>query len=141
MIGALSALAVDLFFGIIFIILGQALCLIMTQDPAVIELALVRMNILCATFCLGGIMEVLTYSLRSLGKSTTAMMMSIIFVCVFRVFWINTFYNLNPTFAMIFYSYPISWLLSIIADIVILVPTIKKFKKSIKEEKGDVSHC
>lgn len=86
-IGALSALAVDLFFGIIFIILGQALCLIMTQDPAVIELALVRMNILCATFCLGGIMEVLTYSLRSLGKSTTAMIMSIIFVCLFRVLW------------------------------------------------------
>jgi Na+-driven multidrug efflux pump len=74
-------------------------------------------------------MEVLTYALRALGKSTTAMVISILFVCVFRIIWLNTFYLLNPTFAMIFYSYPISWFMSIVVNMLFLVPTINKIKK------------
>lgn len=123
-------LIASLSVGIIVMLLAEPLCRIMTQDVNVIEMAKIRMNIMCCTFFIGGMMDTLTYSLRSLGKSTTAMIISIVFVCVFRVLWLNTFYLLNPTFAMIFYSYPISWAMSIIVDLMFLLPTIKKIEKA-----------
>lgn len=124
-----TVMCINVCMGLFMVLFADPLCRTMTQDPVVIELAKVRLNILCSTFVIGGVMDVLTFSLRSLGKSTTAMVISILFICVFRIIWINTFYLLNPTFAMIYYSYPISWLLSVIVDIIFLTITIKHLTK------------
>ena len=131
-----AVLVADYIVGAIILLLAEPLCRIMTADPAIIELAKVRMTIMCLTFSIGGVMDVLTYALRALGKSTTAMVISILFVCVFRVIWINSFYLLNPTFPMIFYSYPISWFMSIVVDLLFLVPTIKKINNDITRQNG-----
>lgn len=133
MLAVATVLVADTFVGGIILLLAEPLCRIMTEDAAVIELAITRMTIMCLTFCIGGVMDVLTYSLRALGKSTTAMVISILFVCVFRIVWLNTFYLLNPTFAMIYYSYPISWLMSIIVDVIFLIPTIRKIKGQVNK--------
>ena len=130
-LGIGTAIVADFLVGGIILALAEPLCRIMTSNPAVIELAKVRMTIMCLTFGIGNVMDVLTYALRALGKSTTAMVISILFVCVFRIIWLNTFYLLNPTFAMIFYSYPISWFMSIVVNMLFLVPTINKIKKGI----------
>lgn len=121
-------------FGLIMLSVAEPLCRIMTDDPEVLKLALVRMTILCTTFFLGNLMDVLTYALRGVGKSTTAMIISIFFVCVFRIIWLNTFYLLNPTFEMIYISYPISWSLSMIVDLLVLIPVIKKIKIMASEK-------
>lgn len=133
MLAIATVIVTDMVVGGLILLLAQPLCRIMTQDPAVIELAVTRMTIMCLTFAIGGTMDVLTYSLRALGKSTTAMVISILFVCVFRIVWLETFYLLNPTFAMIYYSYPISWFMSIIVDVLFLIPTIKRIEKIIVE--------
>ncbi len=133
-----TVVCINLFIGLMVVLFAEPLCRTMTEDPMVIEMAKVRINILCLTFALGGTMDVLTYSLRSLGKSTTAMVISILFICVFRIVWMNTFYLLNPTFAMIYYSYPISWALSVIVDIILLLPTIKVLSKKFSyRSKGE----
>jgi len=65
-----------------------------------------------------GIQEVLTSGLRGIGKQMTPMLISIFFVCVFRIFWIFCILPLNRTFFMLFLSYPVSYALAIIADYV-----------------------
>ena len=124
----LTAVVIDFLLAGIIVLFANQLCSIMTDMPEVIEIAKIRLTIMCLTFFLGATMDTLTYTLRSLGKSTTAMVISIFFVCVFRIVWLNTFYLLNPTYAMIFYSYPISWLMCTVVNLFFLIPTIKKVK-------------
>lgn len=128
----LTGIVVDLFIAGIILAFANQLCSIMTDIPEVIEIAKIRLYIMCLTFFIGSTMDTLTYALRALGKSTTAMVISIFFVCVFRIIWLNTFYLLNPTYAMIFYSYPISWFMCIVVNLIFLIPTIHySDKKSI----------
>lgn len=71
-----------------------------------------RLFILCSTYMLCGIMDVMVGQLRGLGKSVVPMMVSIIGICGFRIFWIETFFALNRSWEMLFLSYPISWILT-----------------------------
>lgn len=125
---SITATVVNYIIGVFVVLFANQLCSIMTNDLAVIEIAKIRLNIMCLTFALGSIMDTLTYSLRSLGKSTTAMVISIFFVCVFRIVWLNTFYLLNPIYEMIFWSYPISWTMCMIANLFFIIPAINKIK-------------
>ena len=118
-------------FGCGFVLFANQLCSIMTDDAMVIEIAKIRLTIMCLTFACGSIMDTLTYALRSLGKSTTAMVISIFFVCVFRIVWLNSFYLLNPVYEMIFYSYPISWTMCIFVNLIFLIPAIKRVGQPI----------
>ncbi len=122
----LTVILIDILMSGLIILFADSFCGIMTNDYNVIEIAKVRIYILCSTFMIGSVMDVLTYALRSLGRSTTAMIISIFFVCIFRVIWINTAYLLNPTFEMIFYSYPISWLMCMVTNMIFVISTIKR---------------
>lgn len=124
---AIIAVAVPI-AGLMLYLVGEKLCYIMTDSAQVVEHALVRLNMFCATMAIGNIMDVVNYALRGLGRSATAMFVSIIFVCVFRIVWLNSVYLLNPTFAMIFYSYPVSWALCLITSGIYLISVIKKIK-------------
>lgn len=129
---SLTATVVNYIIGTGVVLLSNQLCSIMTNDPKVIEIAKIRLNIMCLTFALGSVMDTLTYALRSLGKSTTAMVISIFFVCVFRIVWLNTIFLLNPIYQMIFYSYPLSWAMCIVVNIFFLIPAIKKVTLKIE---------
>lgn len=137
------------------ILLGGVLCLllggimatfstqlfgIMTDDPEVMIYAKQRFYILGLTYILCSTMDILNNSLRALGKSVTAMVITLCFVCGFRVLWLETFYLLNPTFIMIFISYPISWLMSLVVVIPVLLSLICKAQKSLKGERETIEN-
>ena len=82
-----------------------------------------------------GIMEVFQLAMRAMGKSTTSMVLALFFACVLRIVWLKTFYLLNPTFIMIFISYPVSWALNIIAHLIMIIPLIKKLERKFAKEK------
>ncbi|MBO7149977.1 MAG: hypothetical protein J6V71_03685, partial [Clostridia bacterium] len=84
---------------------------------------------LCFLYFMCGVMEVFQLASRAMGKSTTSMILALFFACIFRIIWLKSFYLLNPTFIMIFVSYPVSWALNIIAHIILIVPLIKKLGK------------
>ena len=81
-------------------------------------------------------MNVLQLAMRAMGKSTTSMILSLFFACVLRIVWLKTIFFLNPTFMMIFMSYPVTWIMNIIAHLIIIIPLIKKLEKefAIKKE-------
>ncbi len=124
----------ELSIGGIVILLNEPLCRIMTDSPEVLGFAKIRLVSLCSTYFMCGFMDTLSYTLRSLGKSTTAMIISLCCVCVFRVAWLKTFFLLNPTYLMIYISYPVSWVLSIIFDFMVLIPTMKKINIKLQKE-------
>ena len=94
-----------------------------------------RLIIQALFYFLCGIMEVYQLAMRAMGKSTISMILTLFFACAFRIIWLKSFYLLNPTFIMIFISYPVSWALNIIAHLFLIIPLIKKLSKEFSRKK------
>lgn len=128
-------LAVMIWFtvgGIIFLARGVLIGLY-TNTADVIKYALLRFVIMVPCYVIGGFMDVSTNSLRGLGSSVTPMIVTIMGVCGLRVAWIYTIFKKFNTLNSIYYSYPISWALTFLVNLVLyLIMSDKK----IKEIKG-----
>lgn len=130
--------AVSVFaFGMTFALLGRVLTGIITDNPIAIDYAMERIWILAPTYFMCGIMEIVSYSMRALGKPMTSMVISLLGSCVFRILWLATIWKLNPTFSMIFYSYPISWIITASCLFIFLVVTIKKMARRFNRQNND----
>ncbi|MBQ8427344.1 MAG: MATE family efflux transporter [Clostridia bacterium] len=114
--------------GTVVVLFSKYLLKIMTNSAHVISIAQVRLRIIGFTYFLCGIMEVFSLSMRALGKATTSMIICLIGVCIFRIIWINTIYHINETYAMIYLSYPITWVMTIVTLAIFLVKLIKKIE-------------
>lgn len=136
-----SALAFGsaLCLGMIVLLLSDVLCGIMTDTPAVVAFAKERLVIMCSTYCICGIMDVLSYTLRALGKSTTVMIVSLIFACAFRIVWLNSVYLIEPSFYMIFWSYPVSWVLNIGVNLIVFAKTFKAIRRKAEEKEKSLA--
>jgi len=131
---------VQIAVGLLGYAISEPFFRMMTNDPLVIQFAGIRLKWYAFTYFLCGIMEVLSLAMRAIGKSFSSMVISLIFVCAFRIFWLYTFYLLNPTFGMIYVSYPVSWILCIVIDAPIVISVIRKaIKKDIQKQNIDNS--
>ena len=80
-------------------------------------------------------MDVFALSLRGIGYSFVPTIVSLLGVCGIRLLWIflvfplEEFHNLGSLVV----SYPISWLMSIIVDVIFLIPTIRKIKGQVNK--------
>lgn len=85
-------------------------------------------------------MDVMVGVLRGLGYSITPMIVSIIGVCVFRVFWIYLiFYNVTDfsnynDLHYLYMSYPISWIVTFAVEYLMYVIVYKKILKKSQLE-------
>ena len=109
---------VGLVLGIGAYLTGPWLLQIYSTDPEVISYGLERMLLVCAPYAICGIMNVMVGAMRGLGSSLTPMMASVFGVCVLRVVWIYTVFPLDRTFFMLFLSYPVTWLVTGLIEVV-----------------------
>lgn len=120
------------------ILFSAQLCGLITDDPEIIRIAQNRLYILASTYFTCGIMDVLSNFMRGLGKSTTAMIVSLSGSCLFRIIWLKTVYLLNPTIEMVYIVYPISWVLTIGVYMIMYFPTLNHAKREVaKAEAGN----
>lgn len=103
---------INVIFTVAIIPFGKFIFGIFTDVPMEIEYARRRELIMVTTYFLCGFMDVLTGMIRSIGKSTAAMIISIFGICVFRLLWIYTMCVQFPTPECLYLSYPISWILT-----------------------------
>ena len=83
-------------------------------DPEVIRYGMLRMSIICTTYCLCGMMDVMVGALRGIGSSVMPMLVTLTGVCVFRVVWIFTVFAAYRSLEVLYISYPISWAVTIL---------------------------
>lgn len=91
---------------------GNQLLGIYSSDPKVIEVGLLRLSVICTTYCLCGIMDVLVGELRGIGYAMLPMIVSLLGACGFRILWIFTVFQRHHTLWMLYVSYPVSWALT-----------------------------
>ena len=68
----------------------------------------------------GGLMETACNSLRGLGKSMNPTVTTLVGACGLRVAWIYTVFAHTGTIRSLYWSYPVSWVLTLAAHLVFL---------------------
>ncbi|MBE7055682.1 MAG: MATE family efflux transporter [Ruminococcaceae bacterium] len=102
-----------------------------TDIPHVIDIACERLRYICLPYFLCGMMEVGTGALRGIGVATRAMIVCVIGVCGVRVFTVmtNAPYNEVRDLIPLYYSYPISWVITTTLLTVIFFLILRKREK------------
>lgn len=107
---------------------GSQLLSIYSSDPEVIAYGLKRMAVCCAFQFVGPFSGVLIGVLRGMGYSFIPMGITITCVCVFRIVWIMTVFAAVPTLTVLYASYPITWGLSGVFDLICYFYAKKKLE-------------
>lgn len=120
-------------FGLSMIVrfFAEPLLSLYTDSPAVVEAGTVRLGIICATYFLCGMMDVMVGALRGLGYSIAPMIVSLLGACAFRLLWIGTIFQIEQfhTIETVYTSYPISWILTFLAHVITYVIVRHRLKK------------
>lgn len=107
---------------------------IYTDSADAIAAGTLRLFWVCCPYFLCGIMDSLTGGLRGLGKSTVPMIVSLIGACATRLIWIATYFQINRTQSVLFFSYPGSWLLTLTAHTICLTIVYRNWVKRKSSE-------
>ena len=99
--------------GLLTTLFGRPLLHLFNEDPAVINAGMERLIILIPTIFLYTGFEGLCSITRGCGSSFVPMVLSVFGVCISRLVWIYTVLPIFDKIEIIFYSYPISYLLSL----------------------------
>lgn len=109
---------VSLLLGCGSYIFGNELLKIYTEDPSVIQCGLEILSYTTVTYFLCGLMDLFPGPMRGMGRSAVPMLLSIIGTVGTRIIWIFVFFPHHRTLSFLFLSYPLSWILTIILQVI-----------------------
>ena len=92
-----------------------------TSTPEAIEYGFVRLGVICQTYFLCGVMDVLVGALRGIGFSLLPTIVSLLGVCGFRITWIYTYFATHHTLRVLYISYPISWAVTAVLHLTVFL--------------------
>lgn len=100
-----------------------------TDNTEVVNWGIDRLKILLPVYFICGIMDVITNGLRGLGYSISPTIIMILGICVFRIVWIKTVFASSHTLLSILITFPLSWIIVIIACGTLLYKVLQKMPK------------
>ena len=102
-----------------------------TDNPEAIQYGVLRLSVICTTYCLCGMMDVIVGSIRGMGYGLMPMFVSLTGACLFRVIWIFTVFQDIHTLQCLYLSYPISWALTFYVHLLCFLVVFRMQKKKI----------
>ena len=109
---------------------GKWLLSVYTKDAEAISFGIRRLNIIFTTYFMCGCMDVMVGSIRGMGYSILPMIVSLIGACGLRVVWIFTIFACNPTWEILFISYPITWTVTFVTHFICFTIAYRKLKQN-----------
>lgn len=97
---------------------GPQILRIYTTEPDVIACGMEILSITTIPYFLCGIMDLFPGSLRGMGYSAVPMVLSVIGTVGTRILWIYGFFPHNRSLFFLFISYPGSWIITIVMQVV-----------------------
>ncbi|MBD5082158.1 MAG: MATE family efflux transporter [Ruminococcaceae bacterium] len=112
-------------------LLGRPLLGIYSETSEVVDAGMVRMSVICTTYAICGMMDVMVGMLRGLGYAIMPMIVSLLGACGLRILWIATIFQIPDYHIVntIYLSYPISWAITLLAHITCFAVIWHKIKK------------
>lgn len=109
---------------------GETLLGIYTDSPEVIVSGMIRLKYFLLPYVIFGQQDVVAGAARGLGSSVAPMVCTLIFTCALRVLWVWIPFRIYPTIENLYLSYPISWIFTLIFQLVIFFKVYNKVTKS-----------
>lgn len=131
----ISVVIVGIVLGNLAVYFGHPLLGLYTTKEAVKQAGLRRIRVICGTYALCGMMDVMVGALRGLGYSIMPMIVSLVGACGLRLFWIFTFFRM-PRFhteKSLYLTYPVSWTITFLIHVVCFCIVWSKIKKAGQE--------
>ena len=127
----ICVLTVGLLLGNGIYLLGKPLVGLYSDNGAVIAAGIKRLSIICTTYALCGMMDVMVGALRGLGYSVMPMIVSLLGACAFRIAWISVFFQIERfhTIDTVYFAYPISWTLTVCVHAICFLVVRRRLKK------------
>lgn len=112
-------------------IFGKQLLRIYTKEPEVIACGMEILFYTTATYFLCGLMDLFPGALRGMGRSTVPMILSVIGTVGMRIAWIYGVFPQYRSLKVLFISYPASWLITIVMQVICFFFVRRKVHRSI----------
>jgi len=127
-----SVLTVGVVLGTVAYTFGETLLGIYAPgNLEAIAYGMIRFKYVLLLYFFCGLMETLTGVIRGIGRSIIPMLISVIGVCGVRIMWVLCIFPRYRTLEMLFVSYPISWIVTML--ILLIAYLIIRKKTFIKE--------
>lgn len=115
-----TVIVVGVVLGNLVVFNAKPLLGLYTSSPKVIEAGILRISVVCGTYCLCGMMDVMVGCLRGLGYSVMPMLVSLVGACGLRLLWIFTFFRQEQfhTPISLYLTYPVSWIITFVTHVI-----------------------
>ena len=98
-------------------------------EALVMNAGIKRMSIICTTYLLCGVMEVLCGVVRGMGKSLLPTVVSVFGSCLRRIVWIYTVCPFAPdSIEVLYIAYPVTWAITSMGHLISCIWGYKSFK-------------
>ena len=125
------SVSVALLLGCGAYIFGTQILQIYTEDAQVVQCGLEILSITTVPYFLCGIMDLFPGALRGMGYSAVPMILSIIGTVGTRIVWIFGLFPNHRSLSFLFISYPVSWILTIIMQVICFYFVRKKVHRTM----------
>ncbi len=119
--------------GTVYLLGEKLLSVYITDSPEAIAYGMTRFAMICLPYFLCGLMDTTTGAIRGMGVSLLPMVITILGVCVFRIGWVLTVFQIPEyhTPSCLYFSYTVSWSATFLIELVAFFAIYKKRTKSI----------
>lgn len=129
--GLILELVICLSLGVLAYVFGDQVSSIYTDDPNVIKSSVEILALTTVPYFLCGFMDIFPGVLRGMGRSTVPMILCLIGTVGVRIIWIYLFFPHNRTLGYLFVSYPVSWIATILMQLVYYLVIRKEIHREL----------
>ena len=129
------SVGVTVVLGTCAYVFGPEILRIYTSDAPVIQCGEQILLYTTLTYFLCGLMDLFPGALRGMGYSAVPMVLSVIGTVGTRIIWIFGVFPRHRSLDVLFISYPASWLITIILQVICFYFVRKKVQWNLKSEK------
>lgn len=110
---------------------GDYLLSLFTNDQAVIDAGKFRLQWVCLLLFINGWLDVFVGSMRGMGYSSLPTIVTLTLICGLRLIYLWFYFPLHRSLATLYLCFPISWVVTLIAQALLWVYCYKKLINSI----------
>lgn len=130
--GLILQVVICLSLGVLAYVFGNQVSSIYTDNANVIKCSVEILALTTVPYFLCGFMDTFPGVLRGMGRSTVPMILCLLGTVGVRIIWIYCFFPHNRTLGYLFISYPVSWIATILMQLVYYIFVRKTVYKELK---------
>ena len=138
--------AVGVLIGVVVWLFGRPLLRLYVGNDTdevtetVLNYGMIRMAMISLTYFTCGVQDVFNGILRGMGYSFAPTMICLVGVCGVRILWIYTYFQAHHEFSVLFFSYPLSWVLTSVVQLFCFIFLYRKMmaRHRLRQVSADV---